>query len=75
MAEAGMSEETIRLFGRWASRAMMRYVREELLEKGGTTVASAVEKALNVIPSQRRRWHQLHAGTAQSSRSGGAGHR
>ena len=75
MAEAGMSEEKIRLFGRWASRAMMRYVREKLLEKGGTTVASAVEKALKVIPFERRRWHQLHAGTAQSSSSGGAGHR
>ena len=45
LALAGVSEGKIRLFGRWASRAMFKYTREALLGKQGLLVAKQVEAA------------------------------
>ena len=42
LARAGVSEAKIRLFGRWASRAMLEYVREALLAEEGIAVAKQV---------------------------------
>ena len=43
LAMAGVSEAKIRMFGRWASEAMLRYVRESLLAQSGIVVAKQVE--------------------------------
>ena len=45
MALAGVSEEKIKMFGRWASAAMLAYVRETLLTKSGLKVAKEVSQA------------------------------
>ena len=63
MALAGVSEDKIRLFGRWTSSAMLRYVRETLLEKGATTVAKAVEDEMGAHEAKAQaqgppRWKQ-----------------
>ena len=46
LAAAGVSEEKIRLFGRWSSTAMLLYVRESLLADSGVAVAQIVEGRL-----------------------------
>ncbi len=42
LARAGVSEGRISLFGRWASNAMLVYVREALLEAAGRDIAHQV---------------------------------
>ena len=42
LAMAGVSEAKIRLFGRWASQAMLAYVRETLLAESGVVVSKEV---------------------------------
>ncbi len=42
LARAGVSEGRIALFGRWASNAMLAYVREALLEAAGRDIAHQV---------------------------------
>ena len=44
LARAGVTEAQIRLFGRWASRAMLEYVRDALLAEDGVAVAKQVEE-------------------------------
>ena len=46
LAAAGVSEEKIRLFGRWTSTAMLKYVRDTLLADSGIVVAQIVEGRL-----------------------------
>ena len=45
MALAGVSEEKTQMFGRWASAAMLAYVRETLLTKSGLKVAKEATQA------------------------------
>ena len=44
LAKAGVTEAQVRLFGRWASRAMLEYVRDALLAEDGVAVAKEVEE-------------------------------
>ena len=44
LARAGVTEAQIRLFGRWAPRAMLEYVRDALLAEDGVAVARQVEE-------------------------------
>ena len=53
LAAAGVSEEKIRLFGRWSSLAMLKYVRDTLLADSGVVVSQVVEDRLG---SSARRW-------------------
>ena len=59
MALAGISEDKIRLFGRWASAAMLSYVRGSLLARSGLQVAKAVAEPA----------HQAQGGVAPESRA------
>ena len=75
LARAGVSEAKIRMFGRWASHAMLGYVREALLAEEGVTVAKQViEQEVGRASSERggraceagnsttaRKWKQLKA--------------
>ena len=46
LAVAGVSEEMIRLFGRWSSSAMLNYVRDSLLADSGIVVSQFAEGRL-----------------------------
>ena len=48
LAMAGVSESKIIRLGRWASKAMLRYVRDSLLAKSETWVARQVEDSEHV---------------------------
>ena len=54
MAKAGVSEAKIRLFGRWASQVMLKYVREALLAEAGSVVAKQVEVGLGAAQQLKR---------------------
>ena len=67
LAMAGVSEAKIRMFGRWASEAMLRYVRQSLLAQSGVVVAKQVEDGVLTSSSSSaaagsnstaRRWSQ-----------------
>ena len=63
MALAGISEDKIRLFGRWTSSAMLAYVRETLLARSGLQVAKAVVTAA----AQQTRGTPAPGGAASSN--------
>ena len=71
LAMAGVSEAKIRMFGRWASDAMIAYVRETLLAASGMAVAKEVvrseqEQHSTAVVAQAaavsRKWHRLLSG-------------
>ena len=50
LAAAGVDELRIQVFGRWASSAVRRYVREATLDGVGATLALEVEAANEAVP-------------------------
>ena len=48
---AGASDSKIRLLGRWASQAMLAYVRETLLAESGVVVSKEAEEKIEDGPS------------------------
>ena len=70
LALAGLSEKKIKFFGRWASDAMLRYVREKLLTDASRKVAkqvvveaeeAAAAQLLSKSSVRRQKWPRLAA--------------
>ncbi len=72
LALSGVSEDKIRVFGRWASAAMLRYVRDKLLEHSGLEVSTIVEstdKGGDIGTVLREPAHSTPASASSSSSS------
>ena len=50
MALAGLPVEVIKVFGRWASEAVMAYLRESIVQGKGALVTRAIQEGLQALP-------------------------
>ena len=51
MALAGLPVELVKVYGRWASEAVMAYLRETVIQGDGAKVAEKVQKGLAALPA------------------------